>query len=156
MKSTSKWLIAAGLVALLVATIRVGATRAAGADARKSFTITRLYAGPDGQSLSEEMEVKFTPGDPSDVAKILGTGAPEFHRRGPGKDNGFRNPPRRQYVITLSGRGEVELSDGKKITLDPGHIELAEDMTGKGHATRVLGNEDWVTLQLPLSDQSAH
>jgi quercetin dioxygenase-like cupin family protein len=61
--------------------------------------------------------------------------------------------PRRQYVITLSGRGEVELIDGTKIELGPGSVDLAEDLTGKGHITRVIGNEDRVTIAIPVSDK---
>ena len=57
-------------------------------------------------------------------------------------------------MITLSGRGEVEVSGGKKVSMGPGHIDLVEDTTGKGHITKVLGTEDRVTLQLPLADQS--
>jgi hypothetical protein len=57
-------------------------------------------------------------------------------------------------VITLSGRGEIEVAGGQKISVEPGHIELAEDLTGKGHITRVMGSEDRVTIQLPLADQS--
>jgi len=55
-------------------------------------------------------------------------------------------------VITLSGRGELEVAEGKKIPVEPGSIELVEDTTGKGHITRVVGLEDRVTLQLALSD----
>jgi hypothetical protein len=43
---------------------------------------------------------------------------------------------------------------GKKIPIEPGHIDLVEDVTGKGHITRVTGTEDRVTLWLPLADQS--
>jgi quercetin dioxygenase-like cupin family protein len=64
----------------------------------------------------------------------------------------WHTAPRRQYVITLSGRGEVELVDGTKIPLGPGSIDLAEDLTGKGHITRVVGNEDRVTIAIPVSD----
>ena len=56
-------------------------------------------------------------------------------------------------MITLSGQGEVELAGGKKIHLGPGNIQLAEDMTGKGHITRTLGTEDWITLAVPLADK---
>ena len=82
------------------------------------------------------------------------TGA-ELHRSAPGTVQDWHNAPRRQYVITLSGQGEVELAGGKKIHLGPGHIELAEDTTGKGHITRTIGNEDRITITLPLADQSS-
>lgn len=28
----------------------------------------------------------------------------------------------------------------------PGQLYLAEDLTGKGHAFRVVGNQEWVAL----------
>jgi len=82
------------------------------------------------------------------------TGA-ELHRTAAGSVQDWHTAPQRQYVITLSGRGEIEVAGGKKIALEPGHIELAEDLTGKGHITRAIGSEDRVTLWLPLADQPA-
>jgi hypothetical protein len=58
-------------------------------------------------------------------------------------------------VITLTGQGEIEVAGGKKISIQPGHIDLVEDVTGKGHITKVTGTEDRVTLWLPLADQSS-
>ncbi len=68
-----------------------------------------------------------------------------------GSVDDWHNGPRRQYVITLSGRAELEVAGGKKIPVGPGNIDLVEDTTGKGHITKVL--EDRVTLQLPLASQ---
>jgi hypothetical protein len=34
----------------------------------------------------------------------------------------------------------------------PGHVTLAEDLTGKGHTTRVVGNVPRVTATIPLAD----
>ena len=56
-------------------------------------------------------------------------------------------------MITLSGHGELEVSGGKKISVGPGNIEVVEDITGKGHITRVVGTEDRVTIQVPLADR---
>jgi hypothetical protein len=81
------------------------------------------------------------------------TGA-EIHRTAPGYVNDWHPVPRRQLVIMITGRGEVELAGGKKIPLDPGQMLLAEDTTGQGHITRVVGGDDRVTIQLPLADQS--
>jgi hypothetical protein len=58
-------------------------------------------------------------------------------------------------VITLSGHGELEVAGGKKIPVEPGHIELIEDTTGKGHITKVVGAEDRVTLHLLIADQAS-
>ena len=74
----------------------------------------------------------------------------QFRRQSPGYFQDWHNAPRRQYVITLSGRGEVELSGGGTVQLMPGHILLAEDTTGKGHISRGVGAEDRVSLFIPL------
>jgi quercetin dioxygenase-like cupin family protein len=127
----------------------------AGAQAQthKSMFMTRLYTGPDNQTHAEEVEVKFT-GSPNEAFKMMQVTGAELHRGPAGTVSDWHRGPRRQYVITLSGRGEVEVAGGKKISLEPGHIDLVEDTTGKGHITRSTGTEDRVTLTLPLADQS--
>jgi hypothetical protein len=137
--------IAAGLLGLLVL------LSAAETGKRKTVSITRLYTGPDGQTHAEEMEAKFVPGGANDIYKLMAISGAELHRAPAGRVSDWHTAPRRQYVITLSGRGEIELAGGKKIALEPGHIELAEDLTGKGHITRVVGTEDRVTIALPVS-----
>ena len=121
------------------------------AQTHKSMTMTRLYTGPDNQTHAEEMEMKFTSGGPNDVFKMLPVNAAELHRGAAGRVSDWHRGPRRQYVITLSGTGELEVAGGKKIPVGPGHIELIEDTTGKGHITRVTGTEERVTLQLPIA-----
>jgi len=150
MRSKSAWF---AVVSLLGAFVLISTAQT---KKHKPVVVTRLYTGPDGQTHSEEIEVKFTPGATNDVFALMKISGAELRRASPGAVNDWHNAPRRQYVITLSGRGEVELAGGKKIPLDPGHIELAEDLTGKGHITRVVGTEDRITLALPLTDQSGH
>jgi hypothetical protein len=55
-------------------------------------------------------------------------------------------------VITLSGNSEVEVSGGVHVVAGPGHINLIEDTTGKGHITRNFGPEDRIALTIPLAD----
>ncbi len=124
------------------------------ASGRTQGLVTRLYTGPDGQTHADEIEVTLTGGRLSEVSETLRVTGAEIHRTPPGRVNDWHTAPRRQYVITLSGRGEIEVAGGRKISLGPGHMELAEDLTGKGHITRVVGSEDRVTIQLPLADQS--
>jgi hypothetical protein len=59
----------------------------------------------------------------------------------------------RQYVITLSGKGEFEISDGHKVSMAPRSIVLVEDSTGKGHISRTFGTEDRITLNIRLADR---
>jgi quercetin dioxygenase-like cupin family protein len=124
------------------------------AQSHKPVFMTRLYTGPDKQTHAEEIEVKFGDGNPGQVFKMMPVTGAELRRGAAGTVSDWHVGPRRQYVITLSGRGEVEVAGGKKISLEPGHIDLVEDTTGKGHITRSLGPEDRVTLTLPLVDQS--
>ena len=121
------------------------------AQTHKSMTMTRLYTGPDNQTHAEEVEMKFTSGGPNEVFKMLPVNAAELHRGAAGRVSDWHRGPRRQYVITLSGTGELEVAGGKKIPVGPGHIELIEDTTGKGHITKVTGTEERVTLQLPVA-----
>ena len=123
------------------------------AQTHKPVFMTRLYTGPDNQTHAEEVELKFTPGSPAEISRMTQVTGAELHRTGGSVDDWHR-APRRQYVITLSGRGEIEVAGGKKISVGPGNINLVEDTTGKGHITKVMGTEDRVTLQLPLTDQS--
>jgi len=125
----------------------------ASAQARKAVFVTRMFTGPDNQTHTEEVEAKFAPTGGRDVAQLLKITGAELHRAKAGTVQDWHTAPQRQYVITLSGRGEIEVAGGKKIPVEPGHIELAEDLTGKGHITRVIGNEDRITLWLPLADQ---
>jgi len=119
----------------------------------KPVTMTRFYTGPDGQTHAEEIEAKFTGGGTNEVFKLMGINGAEVHRAPAGTVQEWHTAPRRQYIITLSGQGELEIAGGKKIHMGPGHISLVEDTTGKGHITRTVGNEDRVTLTLPLSNQ---
>jgi quercetin dioxygenase-like cupin family protein len=124
------------------------------AQTHKPVFMNRLYTGPDNQTHAEEVELKFTPGSPAEVSKMMQVSRAELHRTAGGSVDDWHRAPRRQYVITLSGRGEIEVAGGKKISVGPGNIDLVEDTTGKGHISRVMGTEDRVTLQLPLADQS--
>ena len=147
MRSTAIRLAVAALVGLLFLTWRARTDRdLVVAQTGKPIMATRIYTGPDGQSHAEEVPMKLN-GNASEMVKATGV---QFRRTPPGSFSDWHVGPRRQYVITLSGRGEIEVAGGKKITMGPGHINLIEDTTGKGHTTRVVGTEDRVTIAIPL------
>jgi len=151
MNAKYAWLTGAALLSVSVLLYSAQSAQTA-AQTGKPVKINRLYTGPDGQTHAEEIEVKFGPAGTDPFKLAAGAGA-EIRRAPPGRVADWHTAPRRQYVITLSGRGEIELIDGKKIQLGPGSINLAEDLTGKGHITRVVGNEDRVTIAIPVSDR---
>ena len=158
MKPLKRWLIALGIVGVFILTASAPAeVNVAPTQTRKRVFVTRLYTGQDNQTHSEEVEVPFTAGTAGggDISKLLKITGAELHRISAGNVNDWHTAPRRQYVITLSGHGEIEVAEGKKISTAPGHILLAEDTTGKGHISRTVGSEDRVTLWLPLVEQTA-
>jgi len=150
MRSTARRLAVVALVGFFFLTWKAQTDQdVVGAQTRKPIMVTRIYTGPDGQSHAEEIEMKLTNGA-SGMMKVTGV---QFRRTPAGYFSDWHRGPRRQYVITLSGRGEIEVAGGRKIALEPGRIELIEDTTGKGHTTRVVGTEDRVSIALPLADQ---
>ena len=116
----------------------------------KPIMVTRIYTGADGLAHAEDIELKLNERGVSDMMKATGA---EFSRRPPSTTPGdWHTGPARQFVITLSGRSEVEVSGGIKVAAGPGHINLIEDTTGKGHITRNFGPDDRIVLTIPLAD----
>ncbi len=72
-------------------------------------------------------------------------------RQLPGHFTNFHTAPQRQYVITLEGQIEVGLGDGAKRLFGPGDLILAEDTTGQGHTTRVVGEKPRISVWVPLA-----
>lgn len=155
MKLSKRWPIALGIVgaSILVAGIQTDRD-VVSAQTRKRVFVTRIYTGPDSQTHIENVEAAFTAGtSAADVFQLMNVTGAELHRTPAGTVQDWHPAPRRQYIITLSGRAEIEAAGGQKISLEPGQIQLVEDTTGKGHITRVVGPEDRVTLSLPLLEQ---
>ncbi len=147
MRLAARRLAVVALVVLFFLTLRAHIDRdVVVAQTGQPITVTRIYTGSDGQSHAEELQMKLN-GRTSELMKATGV---QFSRTPAGYFNDWHVGPRRQYVITLSGRGEIEVAGGKKIAMGPGHINLIEDTTGKGHTTRVVGTEDRVTVAIPL------
>ena len=120
------------------------------AQGRKPITMTRIYTGADGLSHAEDVEMMLSG---NGTAEMKATSV-EFSRRPPGPASDWHVGPRRQFVITLSGRAEIEVAGGKKVAIGPGHVNLIEDTTGKGHITHNLGPEDRIVVTIPLADQT--
>src|SRR5436305_4988600 len=105
--------------------------------------ISRLYTGNDGQSHIEHIEVESL-STPQTATSI------QFRTFASGHFIDWHPAPRRQYVITLEGEMEIGLQDGSVHRFGPGHVTLAEDVTGTGHTTRVVGDQPRVTATVPL------
>ena len=117
----------------------------------------RIYTGDDGLSHMEEVALPFEPF--TDKEGAHGQGTPmeaatgiTFRVSPQGYFLDWHNAPRRQYVVTLTGQVEIEASDGTVKRMGPGDILLAEDVTGRGHTTRVIGEEPRFYVIIPLAE----
>jgi hypothetical protein len=106
----------------------------------------RLYSGSDGESHIEELNLASQP----DLTTLHGAKGVVFRATESGYFSDWHNAPRRQYVITLAGEAEIGLGDGTIHRLRSGDVNLAEDLTGHGHTTRVVGNVPRVTATIHL------
>ena len=104
--------------------------------------VTRLYTGPDGESHFEDIEIpldiKRGSSQSSELIKATGVIFLELQSR---QEVSWHNAPCRQFVLTIEGEREIEIGDGSKRIIRPGDILLVEDMTGRGHITRQVGNQ---------------
>jgi hypothetical protein len=107
----------------------------------------RIYTGPDGETHFEDVELSTAEERGESVLSAPIQAASVIFRRTSKDQNADWHPaPRRQFVVTLSGEAEIVASDGEVRRVGPGSIMLAEDLTGKGHITRGVGNVDRLSL----------
>ena len=117
--------------------------------------IWRVYSGADGRShIAEEMlpmaPFLDTEGAHGETTPMQPTAGIAFRVAPPGYVLDWHCAPRRQYSISLSGSAEIEVGDGTVARIGPGDVVLAEDLTGQGHITRVIGSEPRVYAIVPL------
>ena len=115
--------------------------------------VTRIYTGDDDQSHFEELDVPLAAGAAGKLSALLpseglffrepeGAGAADFID--------FHRAPRRQFVIHLAGRVEIETGGGDKRQFGVGDILLADDTTGQGHISRGIdGPRAQIFITLP-------
>ncbi len=85
---------------------------------RSLVKVTRIYTDPDSSIHAEEYEPPR--GTRVDFTRL------QFSPWGPDYFADWHPVARRQYVVTVSGERGVEIGDGRKIRLDPGHPLLVE------------------------------
>ena len=119
--------------------------------------IWRVYSGSNGQSRIAEEPLAMRPFVDTEGAHGEGTAMQSaagiaFRVSPPGYVLGWHCAPRRQYSIALSGAAEIEVGDGTVARIGPGDIVLAEDLTGQGHITRVVGEQPRFYAIVPLTE----
>lgn len=112
----------------------------------------RLYTGDDGESRFEEIAMEFTPDRNMETTPMQDAKAVAVRRAAPGVVLDWHPAPRRQYLFTLSGAWDIECGGGDVQRFQAGDIMLADDLTGRGHMSRVVGDEHHVFAVVPLAD----
>lgn len=114
--------------------------------------ITRLYTGTDNQSHFEDIEVPFESRGDFGLFTLPEPAKAVFFREIPaGYEYSWHCVVCREYVIMIDGAVEIGVGSGEKRVFKKGDVLLAEDQTGQGHRTRVVGKKQWrqVFVTLP-------
>ena len=108
---------------------------------------TRIYSDSEGESHMEDVEVPMEtvdfapPAPPLDLSAFMDASRVGFLSGPVGWEGDWHPAPARQLMLYLKGRIEGETSDGSRRTFGPGDVVLLEDTSGKGHRSRVVGDE---------------
>ena len=114
--------------------------------------VVRIYTGDDGESHFEELELPYEKVADAERTAMQKASGIQFRKAPPGNFHDFHVAPRRQYIITVEGQVEIGLGDGTKRIFNPGDVELADDLTGRGHTTRVVGDKPRVSIAIPVAE----
>ena len=116
----------------------------------------RIYADEEGESHFEDVELRFEqtdlvpPAPPVFLTELIDAERFAFELVHPGWVGDPHPAPQRLLAVYMSGAGTMEASDGEVRDLRPGTILLAEDTIGRGHKSRVTGDEEMLVLIVML------
>ena len=147
MRFAMRWLVAGALAGVCVFAwgSNVGRDGVGAQGISKPAVMKRIYTGTDGLSHVEDIVL--------DAKTVLEKVTSVEVRVGPpGRFSDWHVGPQRQYIINISGSGQLEVAEGK-VDLPPGSMEFIDDLTGKGHTTRTTSKEERVSIWLKFEDQ---
>jgi hypothetical protein len=100
--------------------------------------VTRIYTGTDNRSHFEDLDIPLAPAVYGSETPPIPSPGVVFRQNRLGDALDFHAAPRRQFVVTIFGVGEIECGDGTRRRFGAGDIMLADDLTGQGHITREI------------------
>jgi hypothetical protein len=118
--------------------------------------LVRLFSDASGESHFADFEEELNlidfapPAAPLYLSKILLASETAFFGAPAGWTGDWHVSPSRNLFIVLTGAWEVTASDGETRRFASGSVLLAEDTTGKGHASRVVSTEDSLAVLVRL------
>jgi len=116
-----------------------------------------LYTDEQGESHFKEIHFELEPSEfappapPLNVSNTVPARQVLFVSAPSGWEGDWHPSPARQYLFMISGRLEIQASDGEVRYFEKGDVLLAADIHGKGHISRSIGDDDLrtVIVQLP-------
>lgn len=126
-------------------------------DTQKSASVlsyARLYVDSAGVSHFDDRELPLSledyspPANPIAVHALKNADTATFVLLPIGASEDWHPAPKRQFAVIVKGVVEVTAGDNEKRLFGPGTIVLLEDTTGTGHRTRVVGEEESLTLMI--------
>lgn len=91
------------------------------------------------------------PAPPVGLSAFMDVGKMVFFQLPSGWFGDWHPAPKRQFFCCLKGQLEITAGDGEIRRFNPGDVFLLEDISGRGHVTRVIGGEDFVAAVVQLA-----
>ena len=119
---------------------------------------TRVFTDEYGETHFEDIKIELLPVDfappapPLNLSELKEAKKFGFVNAPIGWYGDWHPTPKRQVFIYISGQIEAKVSDGEVRVFGPGSITLLEDTTGKGHTSRVVGNQEVLSVVIQLED----
>jgi len=167
MKTSLLWLVAAGVLLGFTGVLPHADEVQPTAAATRVLSFTHLWADAKGVSHFRDEKLSFeaaTPENPTagttartnpDPEALVAlplrgaTGATFLYLKRAAVEDWHR-APRRMYLIPVQGMSEVTAGDGQVRRFGLGSILLMDDLSGKGHITRAVGDVDHIALTIPV------
>jgi hypothetical protein len=121
---------------------------------------TRLYSDADGESHFEDVDAELTLVDfapnapPLKVSEYISAERTAFLGGPSGWNGDWHVSSARNLFVVISGEWEIEASDGQTRSFTTSSVLLVEDTTGKGHRSRVVGEDDSLALLVQLAGET--
>jgi hypothetical protein len=146
-------------VALCATAVLVSVAGSAQTPATERLAYVRLYADAKGithfadeQLVLTRAGAGATPEQRLFVNRLGDLKSVMFAKLKAGTTEDWHVAPQRQFMLCVRGMVEITAADGEKRRIAPGQFMLLEDIAGRGHQTRTVGNEDHVALALPVPE----
>ena len=128
----------------------------------QSLRYVRVHDGIDGETHFEDVDVELEfapfapPAPPIAVSDSLPAAAVVFFGGPENWFGDFHPTPQRQFCMLCEGQLELQTTDGEARRFSPGDLLLLDDLSGRGHISRVVGPSPvaGVFVQLPQSRNS--